>query len=139
MKKWIAAALLAASGSAMADAGPFYVTIPGYCNAKKVFVTPFNQVYGYEIGCSDTVTYPSYGVIDSFGNVLLASVMSGRSVCMDSYAPDGTLRSSCSNGVTVTNLPQVLMYQVSLVAPSNALTRSAQPDYYQQISGQAGK
>lgn len=123
MKKTVIACLALVSCSAFADVGPIYVSTPGYCNIKKLYINSLNQFYGYEVGCSAMAGQPIFGIVDSFGNALLSSTTGGGYICMDKYRPDGWIQSSCSNGANVINMPTLLAYGVSWVAPANAVIR----------------
>ena len=127
MKKSLIASLALVACSAMADTGPIYVTTPGYCNAKKLYINSLNQFYGYEVGCAALSGQPIFGVVDSFNNVLLSNVMTGGYICMDKYRPDGLIQSSCSNGQTVINMQTLQAYAVSWSPPAHAVIRSKEP------------
>ncbi len=115
MKKMLAAAALSACGAAQADVGPLYITYPGYCNVKQIYVNPYNDVYGREVGCTASIGSPFFGTIDSAsGNVYVSTQDNG--VCLTAYRADGWIKGGCSNGVTYSyGVP--VPYVVSAFAP----------------------
>jgi hypothetical protein len=101
----IASIILLFSGQIWADSGPFYVTYPGYCNVKKVFVVSGKtDIYGTEIGCSALIGTPLIGSIASNGNVAVSTLNQGYP-CIHSYWTDNTLHGGCSNGYGVSYAP----------------------------------
>ncbi len=92
------------SQAAWADSGPYYVSYPGYCNVKAVYITPDNDVYGAEIGCSSTLGQPVMGFITPSGTVNIARY-NGSSACMDTYWSNGQLTGGCSDGVSISFAP----------------------------------
>jgi hypothetical protein len=99
----------ALSQSAWADSGPYYVSYPGFCNVKAVYITPSNDVYGSEIGCSSLVGQPVMGFITPAGTVNIARY-SSSSACMETYWSNGTLTGACSDGSTVNYAPTSVYY-----------------------------
>ncbi len=94
----------ALSQTAWADTGPYYVSYPGYCNVKAVYITPTDDVYGSEIGCSSTFGQPVMGFITPSDTVNIARY-NGTAACMDTYWPNGQLTGACSNGSSVSYAP----------------------------------
>ena len=95
---------VAMSQSAWADAGPYYVSYPGYCNVKRVYINAGNDVYGTEINCSAILGQPLLGSFASNGVVFVAEAK-GNIACMETYSPNGTLRGGCSNGAPIQYAP----------------------------------
>lgn len=94
----------ALSQAAWADTGPYYVSYPGFCNVKAVYITPINDVYGSEIGCSATYGQPVMGFITPSGTVNIARY-SGTSACMETYWSNGSLTGGCSDGSSISYAP----------------------------------
>lgn len=92
----LGAALL--SQSAWADNGPYYVSYPGYCNVKRVYMNASGDIYGSEVGCTASLGRPLIGVIDARGNVVVTSASGSSGACFDSYGPNGVLEGGCSYG-----------------------------------------
>lgn len=86
------------SQSAWADIGPFYVSYPGYCNVKRVYMNTYGDIYGSEVGCAASLGNPLIGVVDAKGNVVVTSASSSSGACFDSYGPYGILEGGCSYG-----------------------------------------
>ena len=101
MKTWLSALtmvwLALASRSALADTGPYYVSYPGYCNVKKVYINTLNDIYGTEIGCTAVLGGPLMGTFSVNGTVYVSTVVNGNP-CMTVYAVNGTLGGGCSGG-----------------------------------------
>jgi len=96
---------IAMAHNAWADTGPYYVSYPGYCNVKKVWVTPNGDVYGYEASCSSGWGAPLVGSITTDGKVGVSTIVNGAP-CMAVYWPDGQLRGGCSStGTSITVVP----------------------------------
>ncbi len=95
---------VAMSQLAWADVGPIYVSYPGYCNVKKVYLNGRNDVYGAEIGCASILGQPLVGSIASNGVVAVAKA-NGSFACMETYSPNGTLMGGCSNGGAISYAP----------------------------------
>ncbi len=106
--KWLARLALvgaaALSHAAWADSGPYYVSYPGYCNVKEVYITPSDDVYGSEIGCSSTYGQPVMGFITPAGTVNIARY-NGSAACMDTYWSNGQLTGACSDGTSISYAP----------------------------------
>lgn len=106
MKLLIKLALLgfaAMSQSAWADSGPYYVRLTGFCNAKKVYLNKYNDIYGTEVGCPQLLGQPVVGYLRSDGLAIVSRSLNfaGSSVCMEFYFPDGTESLQCSGGTAV--------------------------------------
>lgn len=105
---------------AYADTGPIYVTYPGYCNIKQVYLSSTNYIYGYEIGCSTMLNQPLFGYLDATtGNAWISTYESSK-VCMAIYASNGQLTPGCSNGVTFAAGSTKLAYAISYTMPVRA-------------------
>ena len=61
------ALLIGAPTEARADSGPYFVTYPGYCNVKRLFVDFYGNLYGKEVGCSSSLGEPLAGVSNADG------------------------------------------------------------------------
>lgn len=96
---------VALSQSAWADSGPYYVSYPGYCNVKRVYLDASTNVYGTEIGCSSLIGAPLVGAFGADGTVIV-SVISNGVPCINTYYPNGSLLGGCSNGGPITYLPR---------------------------------
>lgn len=90
---------------AHADTGPYYVSYPGYCNVKKVYLTPGGDVYGTEIGCANGYLVPVVGSTTTDGKVAVATIVNSYP-CMTVYWPDGSLVGGCSAGSTIIYPPR---------------------------------
>ncbi|OYU42809.1 MAG: hypothetical protein CFE44_21885 [Burkholderiales bacterium PBB4] len=104
MMKLARLALLSAavlSQSAWADNGPYYVSYPGFCNVKKVYMNAYGDIYGSEVGCTASLGRPLIGVIDTRGNVVVTSPNSTGGACFDSYGALGVLEGGCSYGGSI--------------------------------------
>lgn len=99
LKKIAALAVaLCAAGAAQADVGAFYISYPGYCNVKQIYLNPANDVYGKEIGCSGSLNSPFFGTFDgASGNIYVSTIDAG--VCLTAYRNDGFIKGGCTNGV----------------------------------------
>jgi hypothetical protein len=84
-----------------ADAGPYYVRFPGFCNVKKVYVNTNNDIYGTEVGCSAAMGQAQLGYLGSKGDAILTSPASSGRVCMEFFYTNGTTSMTCSNGTKV--------------------------------------
>lgn len=93
-------AVTAVSQSAWADTGPYYVSYPGYCEVKKVYLNTRNDVYGTEIGCTSILGQPLVGSMAGDGTVSVATSQSGTP-CIATYRTNGSLTLGCSAGVGV--------------------------------------
>lgn len=112
-------AAAALSQAAWADTGPYYVSYPGFCNVKAVYIKPNNDVYGSEIGCSSMIGQPVMGFIAPSGNVSIARY-SGSSACMETYWSNGQLTGACSDGSTVSYSPTSYYSVREAVRPGTA-------------------
>lgn len=127
MKKVLIASLLSLSAaSAWADAGPYYVSYPGYCNVKQVYVNAYGDVYGYEIGCTATLGQPLIGSIAPSGIVAVSVQNSQGMACLHSYWPNGTLHGGCSSGYGISYSPDSV-YSVSMAAQRANASPSSGP------------
>lgn len=113
--------LVAMPQLAWADAGPYYVAYPGFCNVKRVYVNASNDVYGIEIGCSSILGQPLLGSFAPNGTVFVAKA-SGNIACIETYSPDGSLRGGCSGGGPIQYAP-VSGYAISNSATSEQSQR----------------
>ncbi len=108
----------ALSQSAWADAGPYYVSYPGYCNVKQIYIATNTDIYGYEIGCSAIYGQSLMGAFTFNGYVAIARASNVPNVvCMETYAPNGTLRGGCSNGGPISYAPTSVYSVVQSVNP----------------------
>ena len=89
------------SQSAWADNGPYYVSYPGYCNVKRVYMNASGDIYGSEVGCTASLGRPLIGVVDTRGNVVVTSASGSSGACFDSYGPYGVLEGGCSYGGSI--------------------------------------
>lgn len=128
---------LATSNLAWADAGPYYVSYPAYCNVLKVYINAKAYVYGTEVGCSSILGKALVGAILADGRAVVSQVASGTtSPCIDVYGTDGTVTGGCSAGSPVSYSPdtsytvrQSLTPQTSSEHAPNAFTVSTEmPD-----------
>jgi hypothetical protein len=137
------AALL--SQSAWADLGPYYVSYPGFCNVKKVYISNIGGVYGTEVSCASIMGAPLAGLTAPDGTVSVAMSLSGVP-CIAAYRMDLSLTVACTNATggplgyanttkfTVqqnTSSPadsqRTLQYNVSTEMPNLELTRDLPP------------
>jgi hypothetical protein len=86
-----------AVGAAHADIGPIYISYPGYCNVKQIYINQYSDVYGREIGCSALVGSPFFGTLDGASGNIYVSTMEGG-VCLTAYRSDGLIKGGCTNG-----------------------------------------
>lgn len=100
LKKLAALAVaLGAACAAHADVGPIYISYPGYCNVKQIYINPASDVYGREVGCSSAIGSPFFGTLDvASGNIYVSTVDGG--VCLTAYRSDGFIKGGCTNGTT---------------------------------------
>lgn len=93
------AVALCAGAAAHADIGPIYISYPGYCNVKQIYINQASDVYGREIGCSGSIGSPFFGTLDmTSGNIYVSTVDGG--VCLTAYRADGYIKGGCTNGTT---------------------------------------
>ena len=103
----IAFVLMAFSSQfAHADTGPFYVSYPGYCNIKQVYVNTFGDVYGTEVGCSSIIGAPLVGSFTVDGRVAVSTVSTSNTPCVTVYNTNGSLVGGCSAGSSVLYFPR---------------------------------
>lgn len=120
LKKIAALAVaLSAAGAAQADQGPVYVTYPGFCNVKAIYMANNGDLYGQEIGCSAFIGAPMVGFIAANGSFIFSTRDGGLKACMNNYLPNGTVSGGCSTGLGVESLP-VIPYGVSFTRPRAA-------------------
>ena len=95
------ALLLGAPTEARADTGPYYVSYPGYCNVKKLYVDYYGNLYGKEVGCTVSYGEPMAGVSNSDGVRVARVNWSTGTPCIETYWFDGTLSGLCSDGLAI--------------------------------------
>ncbi len=96
---------VALSQSAWADTGPYYVSYPGYCNVKKIYLNAFSDIYGSEIGCSIGFGAALIGAFTADGKVVVSTVINGTP-CITVYGTDGSLGGGCSAGGPIAYVPR---------------------------------
>lgn len=126
MKKWIAAAALAACGAAQADVGPVYVSYPGFCNVKRIYMNTAGDIYGQEIGCSAILGAPMVGFISPNGSFIFSVRDGSGNACMHNYLATGLISAACSNGAIV-NYPTPIAYSASISPPPQRSAKGAAP------------
>lgn len=90
------------SQCAWADVGPLYVSYPGYCNVKQIYMNVYGDIYGAEVGCTTLVGLPLIGTITSNGYVSISNASANNGLaCTEIYSPNGTLQGGCSDGFGV--------------------------------------
>ena len=128
---------VALTQSAWADTGPYYVYSSGFCNIKKVYLNSVGDIYGTEVGCSDSLGAPIVGAFSSDGVAFASTVKSSGSPCVRSYSPNGNLVVGCSAGTSIVytanskytvqeakpQTPVTYHYTVSTEMPDVALTK----------------
>ena len=82
---------------AWADAGPYYVSYPGFCDVKKVYINARNDVYGTETSCSKFVGNALIGSFMADGKVVVAYNVN-TVPCLFTHSPNGSLTIACSAG-----------------------------------------
>lgn len=88
-------------GDAKADSGPYFVSYPGYCNVKQLYVDYYGNLYGREVGCTSSYGEPMAGV-SAYDGVRVARVnWSTGNPCIETYWYDGTLSGVCSDGFAI--------------------------------------
>lgn len=97
LARLVALGAVALSQSAWADTGPYYVSYPGYCNVKKIYINVLGDFYGSEIGCSVGAGAPLLGIFTVTGSAVVSTVVNGNP-CVTVYATTGTLAGGCSAG-----------------------------------------
>lgn len=85
------------SQSAWADTGPFYVSYPGYCEVKRIYINTRNDLYGTEVSCPSILGKPLVGTLMGSGGAMVATVESGIP-CIAAYSPAGAVLVGCSAG-----------------------------------------
>jgi hypothetical protein len=85
-------------GAARADSGPYFITYPGYCNVKQLYIDNQGTVYGKEVGCEVTLGEPMVGVFSSDGVHVARTSRSNGLPCVETYWYDGSLSGVCSDG-----------------------------------------
>lgn len=114
--------VLGFSGNAKADSGPYYVTYPGYCNVKQLYVDIYGNLYGREVGCSASYGEPMVGVSASEGVRVSRVNWSTGHPCIETYWYDGTLSGLCSDGYAIQYEPTYYYGVRSIQAPGTAAT-----------------
>lgn len=89
------------SQTAWADTGPYYVSYPGYCNVKKVYINTLNDIYGTEVGCASILGAPVVGTFAINGSAMVSTISNGVP-CMHVYGISGYLIGGCSSGGPIT-------------------------------------
>ncbi len=87
---------------ANADTGPFYISYPGYCNVRQVYLNGFNDVYGTEVGCPSLIGAPVIGSFTVDGKVIVSTIKASNQTCINVYHPNGLLTGGCSSGGPIT-------------------------------------
>jgi hypothetical protein len=105
LARLVALGAVALSQSAWADTGPYYVSYPGYCNVKKIYINVFSDLYGTEVGCSSSLGTPLIGSFTVDGKVAVSTVVNG-SPCIAVYGTDGSLGGGCSAGGPISYTPR---------------------------------
>lgn len=110
MKKFFIALSLAAGFSiAHADTGPYYISYPGYCNVKQIYVNVYGDIYGNEVGCS-VVAVPANErpLMGTFlpGGAVAETHIHANTPCMSVYAINGLVSGGCSNGYIIGYAPR---------------------------------
>lgn len=116
--------LLAAAQNAAADAGPYYVSYPGYCNVKKIYVNANGDIYGTEVGCASIAGLPLMGSVAANGTVAVAE-MNGTAACLTTYWPNYTLRGGCSTGTGISYGANSTFALTAEAAANGAATQTA--------------
>lgn len=107
---------LCATGVAQADQGPVYVSYPGYCNIKQIYMDNSGGLYGREVGCTGILGQPMMGFVQPNGSFVFAGSDGGGNACLHTYNANGNLYVSCSSGFT-TNYHVPFPYVVSFSRP----------------------
>ena len=107
---------LCAAGAAQADLGPVYVSYPGYCNVKAIYMNSAGDLYGQEVGCSNGIGAPMVGFVNGNGNFIFSVRDLTNRACMHNYLTTGFISSGCSNGLGV-DTPPLLAYSISVAPP----------------------
>lgn len=110
------AATLCAAGAAHADLGPVYVSYPGYCNVKAIYMANNGDLYGQEVGCTNGIGAPMVGFVHTNGSFVFSVRDLTNRACMHTYLPTGFILGGCSNGLGVEN-PAPLAYSISVAPP----------------------
>jgi hypothetical protein len=132
MKRLIAAVIAGASVVASADIGPLWIVHPGFCNIKKIFITPTFDIYGQEVGCSTSLGKPLVGSFTAITNIAGVSEVSNNGLpTLNAYYPDGVMKSGASNGTSIL-YGSPIPYFVTVSQPSGTLRKYPSqelPDY----------
>lgn len=118
------------SQSTWADTGPYYVSYPGYCNIKKIYLNTFSDVYGTEVGCVGIIGAPLLGSFTVDGKVVISTIVNSVP-CLTVYGTDGTLVGACSAGgpISYTGKSTYTVQEVSPKPPALQYIVSAEmPD-----------
>lgn len=125
LKKFAALAVaLSAAGAAHADLGPIYVSYPGYCNIKAIYMNTNGDLYGQEVGCSAIVGAPMVGFVHTNGSFVFAARDLTSRACLHTYASSGMIVAGCSNGLGVES-PPLLPYVITVAPPHAPRARNA--------------
>lgn len=114
---------VALSQSAWADSGPYYVSYPGYCNVKRIYINSFGDLYGTEINCDQGFGAPLIGAFTIDGKVVVSTAVNGAP-CLAVYGTDGSLGGGCSSGGPITYPPRS-----TFVVSQSASTAQPQPQF----------
>lgn len=90
-------ASLTLSQLAWADAGPYYVSFPGFCNQLTIYVNAKSDVYGTETGCSANLGTVVTGSINADGSVTAAQALPTK-LCLMTFSTTGINRLGCTIG-----------------------------------------
>lgn len=112
--------VLGYSGDAKADSGPYFVSYPGYCNVKQLYVDYYGNLYGKEVGCSASYGEPMVGVSTADGVRVARVNWSTDYPCMETYWYDGTLSGLCSDGNAIQYEPTYYYGVRAIPAPGTA-------------------
>lgn len=126
LKKIAALAVaLCAAGAAQADLGPVYVSYPGYCNIKAVYMNVNGDLYGQEVGCAAFVGAPMVGFVNANGSFIFSARDNTARACMHNYLPSGLISVGCSNGLIV-EAPTPIAYAVTVAPPHAPRSKAGQ-------------
>jgi hypothetical protein len=129
LKKLAVVAGIGVSINAVADIN-LWVTYPGYCNVKKLYLNSYLDIYGYEVGCFSSYGRPLVGSYDSgSGNAWISSTDDSGLPVMNVYRYDGLLKGAQTNSTgTSIYYGQTITYRVSTTSPVMAVTQSVSPN-----------
>lgn len=125
LKKIAALAVaLCAAGAAHADLGPVYVSYPGYCNVKAIYMNNNGDLYGQEVGCSAFLGAPMVGFVHTNGSYVFAARDITSRACLHTYASSGFIVAGCSGGLGIES-PPLLPYVISIAPPAAPRAKNA--------------